>query len=95
MRRAQTKRRPRGPVSSATPAGMRPFLRVWWERAGKPVAGPVFPVRRGPRAGKDKKGRGTSFAGRMRRDFFRAGVWRLPPVTTGDSKLAPNAVDPF
>src|ERR1019366_7396795 len=40
------------------PEMLRPFLRVWWERAGKPVAGPVFPVRRGPRAGKDKKGRG-------------------------------------
>jgi integrase len=47
------------------PEVLRPFVRVWWEWAGSPVAGPVFPVRRGPRAGKDKKGRGTSFAGRI------------------------------
>jgi integrase len=77
------------------PEMLRPFLRVWWERAGKPVAGPVFPVRRGPRAGKDKKGRGTSFAGRMRRDFWRAGVMRLPPIIGKDGKPAPNPNDPF
>jgi len=77
------------------PDVLRPFLRVWWERSGKPVAGPVFPVRRGPRAGKDKKGRGTSFAGRMRRDFFRAGVVRLPPVTDAEGKATPNPADPL
>ena len=77
------------------PEVLRPFLLVCWERAITPVAGPVFPVRRGPRAGKDKKGRGTSFAGRMRRDFWRAGVMRLPPVTGGDSKPVPNPGDPF
>ncbi len=76
------------------PAMLRPFLRVWWTRAGRPVAGPVFPVRRGPRAGKDKKARGTSFAGRMRRDFFRAGVVRLPPIVK-DGKPTPNPADPL
>jgi len=77
------------------PEVLRPFLRAWWQRAGHPVAGPVFPVRRGPRAGKDKKSRGTSFAHRFRRDFFRAGVVRLPPVTGEDGKPAPNPADPL
>jgi integrase len=77
------------------PEVLRPFLRAWWERAGKPVAGPVFPVRRGPRAGKDKKARGTSFAFRFRRDFFRAGVVRLPPVVDAKGKATPNPADPL
>ncbi len=72
------------------PEVLRPFLRAWWARAGGPTAGPVFPVRRGPRAGKDKKSRGTSFANRLRRDFFRAGVVRLPPL-----KGKPNPADPL
>ena len=77
------------------PGVLRPFLLAWWERAGRPVAGPVFPVRRGPRAGKDKKSRGTSFAHRMRRDFFRAGVVRLPPVPDPKGKPTPNPADPL
>jgi integrase len=75
------------------PEVLRPFLAAWWARAGKPVAGPVFPVRRGPRAGKDKKSRGTSFAARFRRDFFRAGCVLLPPVKDEDGTPTPNPAD--
>src|SRR5579883_386380 len=77
------------------PEVLRPFLRAWWERAGKPVAGPVFPTRRGRRVGQPKKGRGFSFAKRLRRDLFRAGVVRLPPVVGKDGKPAPNPADPI
>jgi integrase len=61
------------------PEMLRPILRGWWERAGSPRAGAVFPVRRGERAG-ERKVRANSYAERLRRDLFRAGVVRLPPV---------------
>ena len=77
------------------PEVLRPFLRAWWARAGKPVAGPMFPVRRGRRAGQTRQDRGTSFAYRMRRDFFRAGVVRLPPIVDTDGKATPNPGDPL
>lgn len=77
------------------PAILRPFLRIWWERAGKPVAGPVFPVRKGARVGQQKKGHNTSFAKRLRRELFKAGVVRLPPVLDADGKSAPNPADPI
>jgi integrase len=32
-----------------------PFLRAWWRYLGQPARGPVFPVRRGPRAGMHKR----------------------------------------
>jgi integrase len=77
------------------PEMLRAFLRGWWERAGKPAAGPVFPVRRGPRVGQIKKGHNTSFAKRLRRELFRAGVVRLPPVPDKDGKPVPNPADPI
>ncbi len=76
------------------PSVLRPFLRGWWERAGKPTAGPVFPVRRGRRAGQARTGRGVSFAGRLRRELFKAGVVRLPPVLV-DGKPVPHPGDPI
>ena len=86
----------RGSAWARDPQVLRPFLRGWWERAGKPVAGPVFPVRRGPRTGQRKEGRGYSFAKRVRRDMFRAGVVRLPPVVDKKTKrAAPNPSDPL
>jgi integrase len=74
---------------------LRPFLRGWWERAGKPIAGPVFPVRRGKHTGQSRTGRGVSFAGRLRRELFKAGVVRHPPVTDDDGKPVPNPADPI
>jgi len=61
------------------PEMLRPVLRGWWERHGSPVTGPVFPVRKGDRAG-ERKATGSSYAERLRRELFRAGVVRLPPV---------------
>jgi integrase len=61
------------------PEVLRPALRAWWEHAGRPSTGPVFPVRKGKRAG-DHKAPNNSYAERLRRDLFRAGVVRLPPV---------------
>jgi len=89
------------------PEMLRPFLRAWWDHSGRPVAGPVFPVRRGRRKGEAKKVGASSFATRLRRALFRAGVHRLPPVEvkatstpngkgepTG-TKLVPNPADPI
>jgi hypothetical protein len=91
------------------PEVLRPFLRAWWARAGCPTSGPVFPVRKGRTAGGFKAPQ-NSYAGRLRRDLFQAGVYRMPPVevtatkpgtrtdlgrhATG-TKLAPNPSDPL
>ena len=77
------------------PDVLRPFLRGWWERAGKPAAGPVFPVRRGRRKGQSRTGRGVSFAGRLRRELFKAGVVRRPPVADAKGNVTPNPADPI
>jgi len=87
------------PQALSIPAVLAPFLRTWWERQGNPESGPVFPARRGPRAGDFRQGRGASYAERLRRDLFRAGVVRLPPVKdetdpNGD-RLKPNPADPL
>ena len=63
------------------PDVLRPFLRSWWERAGSPIAGPVFPVRKGKRAG-ERRAAHASHAKALRRDLARACVFRLPPVVT-------------
>ena len=80
-----------------------------WERAGEPERGPVFPARVGKRAGQAKRP-ANSYADRLRRDLFRAGVCRLPPVqvpapkpgqrtdlgkAAGGTKLAADPRDPL
>jgi integrase len=97
------------PQVLAIPALLAPFLRAWWERAGRPESGPVFPSRKGRNAGRFKA-KGSSFAGRLRDALFLAGVTRMPcvrvpathPGTRTDlgkraagSKLAPNPADPL
>jgi integrase len=52
----------------------RVVLQAWWGHEGKPTEGPVFPVRRGPRAG-EHKGK-ASHAQRLRRALLVAGVTR-------------------
>jgi integrase len=64
--RLKTKR----PQLLEVPAMLRGILRDWWERHGRPSAGPVFPSRRGRRAGATK-GK-TSHALSFRRDLRRA-----------------------
>src|SRR5690606_21550931 len=61
------------------PEMLRPILRDWWERAGRPMEGPVFPVRRGKRAG-EQRGHGSP-ARSLRRDLARAfGIEELREV---------------
>ena len=73
------------PQVLAIPSVLAPFLRVWWEREGQPQGGPVFPVRVGKRAGK-RKSPENSYAKRLRRSLFQAGVVRLPPVEVPATK---------
>jgi integrase len=98
------------PQKLAIPAVLAPFLRAWWERAGCPESGAVFPARRGQNAGGFKRKKGYTFASRLRTALFRAGIRRLAPVevpntspgTRSDlgrlapgTKLAPNPADPL
>jgi integrase len=59
------------PQQLEVPAVLRPILRDWWERAGRPSTGPVFPIRRGERAGKARDHH-DSPAEALRRDLRRA-----------------------
>jgi integrase len=75
VRRKTRKKRP-APETHEVPADVRPFVSKWWEIQGRPKAGPVFPVRRGDRAGKAKKRSNMSYADRLRRELMKAGVTR-------------------
>jgi len=75
VRRKTRKKRPM-PQTLAVPEAIRPFIRGWWERQERPTEGPVFPVRRGERAGQQKKASNMSYADRLRRELLRAGVAR-------------------
>jgi integrase len=79
----------RTPQVLAIPAMLAPFLRAWWQRAGTPESGPVFPVRTGKRTGEAKRPL-NSYAKRLRRELFRAGVARRLLESTGreDSRRA-------
>ena len=87
------------PQVLAIPEMLAPFLRAWWEQHERPSSGPVFPGRRGPRAGGFRSARGASYAEPLRRDLFRAGVVRLPPVKDqtdpNGERLSPNPADPL
>ena len=75
VRRKTRKKNPL-PQTLEVPDGVRAFVAVWWERQGRPDAGPVFPVRKGKRAGGFKKHSSMSYADRLRRELLRAGVTR-------------------
>ena len=53
---------------------------------GARFRGPVFPVRCGERAGEEKSPSTNSLRKRLRRDLFRAGVWRKPPIEVPATK---------
>jgi len=74
VRRKTRKKRPL-PETHAVPEVVRAFLKAWWERWQCPTSGPVFPSRRGERAGLAKQG-SNSYADRLRRELLRAGVNR-------------------
>jgi integrase len=58
------------PQKLEIPAMLRPILKDWWRAQKKPTVGPVFPVRRGERAGEEK--RKASHADALRKDLARA-----------------------
>jgi site-specific recombinase XerC len=60
----------REPQKLEVPAMLRPIIRDWWERKGRPTQGPIFPTRKGERLGEAKKK--SSHAHAMRRDLRRA-----------------------
>ena len=71
-------RRRRDPQRIEVPEALRPILRDWWTRAGKPTTGHVFPPLRGKRVDPDDKTgashqkTGVSHAAAMRRDLQAA-----------------------
>jgi len=75
VRRKTRKKRPR-PEHHVVPEAVRPFLAAWHEGQGSPTAGPVFPVRKGERAGEAKRRSNMSYAERLRRELLKAGVTR-------------------
>jgi integrase len=60
------------PQPLVVPEPLRPILRDWWERQGRPTAGFVFPKRRGDDAVVGKGRKKMSHAKAMRRDLQRA-----------------------
>ena len=75
VRRKTRKKRPM-PQTLEVPAVVRPFIAAWWERHERPSSGPVFPVRKGKRAGEQKKASNMSYADRLRRALLVAGIER-------------------
>lgn len=75
VRRKTRKKKP-APQTLIVPEPVRPFLAAWHARQGEPAKGPVFPVRRGKRAGEVKKRSNMSYADRLRRELLRAGIDR-------------------
>lgn len=68
--RRKSRRKGGKPQKLELPPITRPILQDWWERHGKPLSGPVFPVRRGERLGEHREG--GSHADAFRRDLRRA-----------------------
>lgn len=62
----------------ALPVQLVPVLQAWRDSHGRPVSGPVFPVRRGARAGERKRGK-ISYAAALRDALWRAGIVRPLP----------------
>ncbi|HEY4122570.1 MAG TPA: hypothetical protein VGM56_32120 [Byssovorax sp.] len=56
------------------PEAYRTTIRTWWETHGSPSSGPVFPVQKGENVGGFKARRGISYAKRLRRAMYRAGI---------------------
>jgi integrase len=72
--RRKTRKKKAHPKTHEVPIAIRPVLAGWWAAHGQPATGPVFPARRGERAGAAKKT--ASYANRLRRELLKAGVDR-------------------
>lgn len=75
IRRKTRKKKPT-PQTLVVPEPVRPFIEIWHQNQGCPPFGPVFPVRKGKRAGQAKKRSNMSYADRLRRELIKAGVTR-------------------
>jgi len=60
------------------PEVLLPVLQAWWDAKGRPTSGPVFPIRRGKRAGERKRGK-ISYAKALREALWQAGIVRPLP----------------
>jgi len=82
------------------PEMLRPLIRDWWERAGRPSTGLLFAARRGENAGSGPKV-GVSQAGALRRDLRRAfgvDVWNAETrrfAQPKDRELSPRERELF
>lgn len=74
-----------GSARHALPPILVEPLKAWWQKSKRPLEGPVFPVRKGPTAGGQK--RKTSYAKALRRALWDAGIVRpLPGYDEADPK---------
>jgi len=75
-------------VVHAIPMTVLGPTKAWWKKQGCPTSGPVFPVRKGPRAG-ERKGDNISYAKALRSALWEEGIVRpLPGFETavGDER---------
>jgi len=80
------------PQRLVVPEMLRPILRDWWERHGRPMDGLIFPVRRGPTVGQQKNS--TRHADAFRRDLMRAfGIEEKQPSTHHRGTRGPLGLD--
>ena len=79
------------PQALIVPNMLRPILRDWWERHGRPTEGLLFPARKGKRAGEERKPGSVAHA--LRRDLERAfGIVRPVTVEAARSNGRPNTL---
>lgn len=76
-------------VKIAIPPEVLGPTKAWWRAQGSPTSGPVFPLRKGPRAGQRKVGKGISYVKPLRRALWEEGIVRPLPgfeTATGDDR---------
>jgi integrase len=83
------RRKERGGLSRATrsykmvthriPEIVREPLVAWWQKAGRPESGPVFPYVKGEKVGQRRDGRFISYAKAFRKAVWEAGIRRIMP----------------
>lgn len=66
-------------VMHGIPDTVKGPLVAWWKKHGEPTAGPVFPIRKGPRVGQRKVGKGISYAEPLRDALWAEGIVRPLP----------------
>jgi integrase len=75
-RKTRRKKGKQVPETHVVPVAVRAWITAWWAKHGQPTSGPVFPVRKGKRAGEAKKASKQSYAKALRRALLTAGIVR-------------------